>query len=134
MRESWAQPVAQEPVAWQYRMRADWVADWGLWQPCNLEQYEGYVRCPKLHDWHYEAMALYAAPVAQPVGEVTEVGVGGFHVVFNASLNVGDKLYAAPVMHKNAPELDTSQERVQKDGKLMHIIVQKNLLVEALKQ
>jgi hypothetical protein len=37
------------------------------------------------------------------------------------------RYYAAPVMHKNAPNLDTSQERVQKSEKKIQI------LVEALK-
>jgi hypothetical protein len=56
----------QKPVAYEFRMRADWVKDWGLWTPCNKEQHEMYIRAPKLHDWIYETRALYAQPVAQP--------------------------------------------------------------------
>lgn len=58
-----------EPVAYEFRMRADWMQEWGLWSPCNKEQHAMYIRAPKLHDWHYETRALYTAapaPVAQP--------------------------------------------------------------------
>ena len=54
--------AAAEPVAYQFRMRADWVADWGMWSPCNKEHHEMYIRAPKLHDWHYETRALYTSP------------------------------------------------------------------------
>jgi hypothetical protein len=55
----------KEPAAYEFRMRADWIADWGLWSPCNKEQHEMYIRVPKLHDWHYETRALYLAVGAQ---------------------------------------------------------------------
>lgn len=59
------QPNTQEPVAYEFRMRADWVPDWGLWSPCNKEQHEMYLHAPKLHDWIYETRALYAHPAPQ---------------------------------------------------------------------
>jgi hypothetical protein len=64
-----------EPVAYEFRMRADWIADWGLWSPCNKEQHENYLRVPKLHDWHYETRALYAgaAPQAPAPTNMTKV-------------------------------------------------------------
>ena len=57
---------SQEPVAYEFRMRADWVADWGLWSPCNKEQHKMYIRAPKLHDWVYETRALFLAAGAAP--------------------------------------------------------------------
>ena len=56
----------QEPVAYEFRMRADWVADWGLWSPCSKEHHEMYIRTPKLHDWVYETRASFLAAGAAP--------------------------------------------------------------------
>ena len=63
--------VGGEPVAYEFRMRADWVTDWGLWLPCSKEHHEMYIRGPKLHDWHYETRAFYAAP--QPPAAMSAV-------------------------------------------------------------
>lgn len=64
------QPEAQEPVAWQSRTRPTWGANtspWSPWEPCTKGQAEDYWKTPLLHDWAYEARALYTAPQAAPV-------------------------------------------------------------------
>jgi hypothetical protein len=61
--EAIAEPV--QPVAWQFRLRADWSPNWSLWAYCTKEQYEDYIRLPHTQDWHYEARAL-CPPAAQP--------------------------------------------------------------------
>ena len=66
-------PVAQqgEPVAWQYRMRASWQDQWQSWCDCSKEAYENMIRVPLLHDWHYEARALFTHPA--PVAEMPNI-------------------------------------------------------------
>mgnify|MGYP006362721023 CR=1 FL=1 len=56
----------QEAVAYEFRMRAEWVTDWGYWSPCTKAHYEMYICEPKLHGWIYETRALYADPVIAP--------------------------------------------------------------------
>ena len=61
--------VAREPVAWQSRTRPTWGANtspWSHWEPCTKGQAEDYWKTPLLHDWAYEARALYAAPQPAP--------------------------------------------------------------------
>jgi hypothetical protein len=53
---------ASEPVAWQYRTRADWVEYWEPWTDCSKENHADYLRVPMLNDWHYETRALFAHP------------------------------------------------------------------------
>ena len=53
----------QEPVAWQSRMRPDWEENgWTPWKDCPKEQADNFWKTPRLHDWVYEARALYTAP------------------------------------------------------------------------
>ena len=58
-------PVAGEPVAWQSRMRPTWgnnTAPWTQWEPCTKGQAEDYWKTNLLHDWAFEARALYTTP------------------------------------------------------------------------
>lgn len=62
--------AGQEPVAWQRRMRPTWGSDtaypWSPWEQCTKGQADDHWKTPLLHEWAYEARALYtAAPVAQ---------------------------------------------------------------------
>jgi hypothetical protein len=51
------------PVAWQSRMRPDWEENgWTQWKDCTKEQADNFWKTPRLHDWVYEARALYTAP------------------------------------------------------------------------
>lgn len=63
----WGTPpaVAGEPVAWQSRMRPTWgnnTAPWTQWEPCTKGQAEDYWKTNLLHDWAFEARALYTTP------------------------------------------------------------------------
>lgn len=52
-----------KPVAWQSRMRPDWEENgWTQWKDCPKEQADNFWKVPHLHDWVYEARALYTAP------------------------------------------------------------------------
>ncbi len=52
-----------EPVAWQSRMRPDWEENgWTQWKDCPKEQADNFWKTLRLHDWVYEARALYTAP------------------------------------------------------------------------
>lgn len=66
--------AVQEPVAWQYRFRPTWGdgnASWRPWKPCTKSQAEDCWKTPVLHDWAYEARALYTAPqpARQPLSD-----------------------------------------------------------------
>ena len=51
----------QKPVAWQTRTRPAWNdGTWGPWRKCSKEYAEDIKKTPSLHDWLYEARALYA--------------------------------------------------------------------------
>lgn len=59
------QAVAGEPVAWQSRTRPTWgnnTAPWTQWEPCTKGQAEDYWKTNLLHDWAFEARALYTTP------------------------------------------------------------------------
>ena len=56
-----AQPE-QEPVAWQYRTKPNWIEEWNDWENCSKGTYEDYKRFPIMHDWVYETRELYASP------------------------------------------------------------------------
>ena len=63
----WGTPpaVAGEPVAWQSRMRPTWgnnTTPWTQWEPCTKGQAEDYWKTNLLHDWAFEARALYTTP------------------------------------------------------------------------
>ena len=63
------QQEAQEPVAWQSRTRPTWGGNtrpWSPWEPCTKEQAEDCWKTPLLHDWAYEARALFTAPQPAP--------------------------------------------------------------------
>ena len=60
---------AGEPVAWQSRTRPTWGGNtrpWSPWEPCTKEQAEDCWKTPLLHDWAYEARALFTAPQPAP--------------------------------------------------------------------
>lgn len=75
-----------EPVAWQRRMRPTWgngKAPWGPWEECSEGQAKDCWRTPLLHDWAYEARALYTAtpPAQQPqyeAGDMASAAAQGF--------------------------------------------------------
>ena len=56
----------QEPVWWQTRTRPTWNdGTWGPWRKCSEEYAQDIQKTPLLHDWLYEARALYALPGAK---------------------------------------------------------------------
>jgi hypothetical protein len=56
----------QEPVEWQTRTIPAWNdGTWGPWRKCSEEYAEDIKKTPLLHDWLYEARALYALPGAK---------------------------------------------------------------------
>ena len=72
-----AQPAQDgaEPVAWQRRMRPTWGngdTPWGPWEECSESQAKDYWKTPLLHDWAYEARALYTHPPAARVPLTTD--------------------------------------------------------------
>ncbi|MGL4264802.1 MAG: ead/Ea22-like family protein [Afipia sp.] len=61
----------QVPVTWQTRTRPAWNdGTWGPWRKCSEEYAEDIKNTPLLHDWLYEARALYTLPGAQPAPSV----------------------------------------------------------------
>ena len=69
------QQEAQEPVAWQRRTRPTWDGDnrpWSHWEPCTKGQAEDCWKTPLLHDWAYEARALYTVPKPSPASQGDE--------------------------------------------------------------
>lgn len=61
LRAKIAEMEKQEPVAWQTRTRPAWNdGTWGPWRKCSKEYAEDIKKTPSLHDWLYEARALYA--------------------------------------------------------------------------
>jgi hypothetical protein len=66
------QQEAQEPVAWQSRTRPTWGGNdrpWSPWESCTKGLAEDCWKTPLLHDWAYEARALYTAPQPSPVAQ-----------------------------------------------------------------
>jgi hypothetical protein len=66
------QQEAQEPVAWQSRTRPTWGGNdrpWSPWEPCTKGLAEDCWKTPLLHDWAYEARALYTAPQPSPAAQ-----------------------------------------------------------------
>jgi hypothetical protein len=56
----------QEPVAWQARCRPDWGdGTWYAWELCSENYAKDIIRVSVLHNWIYEARALYALPGAK---------------------------------------------------------------------
>ena len=68
-----AEVEKQEPVEWQSRSRPSWGDhQWSEWASCSTGYAEDITKSPELHDWQYEARALYALPGAQPAPNVPE--------------------------------------------------------------
>lgn len=64
--------AAPAAVAWQSRTRPTWGGDnrpWSPWEPCTKGQAEDCWKTPLLHEWAYEARALYAAPQPSPAAQ-----------------------------------------------------------------
>lgn len=65
-----AEVEKQEPVEWQSRSRPSWGDhQWSEWASCSTGYAEDITKSPELHDWQYEARALYALPGAAPKPE-----------------------------------------------------------------
>ena len=63
----------QGPVEWQTRTRPAWNdGTWGPWRKCSEEYAEDIKKTPLLHDWPYEARALYALPGAKALLRVPD--------------------------------------------------------------
>lgn len=56
---------SNEPVLYQSRTRPTWegAPDWSPWENCTKDQAQDCWNCPQVHDWIYEARALYTKPV-----------------------------------------------------------------------
>jgi hypothetical protein len=56
--------IEQEPVVYQYRTRANWkgALGWSAWENCTKGRAQDCWSCPLVHDWLYEARALYTEP------------------------------------------------------------------------
>jgi hypothetical protein len=56
----------QEPVAYQQRTRPNWKDEtcWTPWEDCSKAEAEDCWNRPQVHDWLYEARALYTTPPA----------------------------------------------------------------------
>jgi len=65
-KEELTAPV-QEPVAYQQRTRPNWKDEtcWTPWEDCSKSEAEDCWNRPQIHDWLYEARALYTTPPAQ---------------------------------------------------------------------
>jgi hypothetical protein len=55
-----------EPVAYQQRTRPNWKDEtcWTPWEDCSKAEAEDCWNRPQVHDWLYEARALYTTPPA----------------------------------------------------------------------
>ena len=60
-----------EPVAYQQRTRPNWKDEtcWTPWEDCSKTEAEDCWNHPQVHDWLYEARALYATPQPCPTCE-----------------------------------------------------------------
>jgi hypothetical protein len=61
------QMLQAEPVEYQSRRKPDFGSDWTYWENCSEATFKDCLKFPKLHDWTYEARALYARPAQQAV-------------------------------------------------------------------
>ena len=84
LREKLATLENKEPVSWRYRAKADWNNYWSNWEPCSKDQYEDYVKTPKLHYWTYEAQALYLLEVPD---KNTDLDKNEIKIIMNTYLN-----------------------------------------------
>jgi len=80
----------QEPVVYQYRTRANWegASGWSAWENCTKGRAQDYWSCPLVHDWLYEARALYTEPSKREWVGLTD------EELVSAYMNVGDKEWA----------------------------------------
>ena len=55
---------SKEPVLYQSRTRPTWegAPDWSPWENCTKDKAQDCWNCPQVHDWIYEARALYTEP------------------------------------------------------------------------
>lgn len=62
-----------EPVEYQYRSKPSWEKNWLPWERCTKDCYLDYAKAPLLHDWQYEARALYIHPpeADKPINKLT---------------------------------------------------------------
>jgi len=56
---------ALEPVVYQKRIKADWVANWQEWVNCTEGVANDYINTPRLNDWTFEVRKLYALEVTK---------------------------------------------------------------------
>lgn len=49
-----------KPVAYQVRMKADWLSNWQKWNDCSEGVANDYINTPRLNDWSFEVRKLYA--------------------------------------------------------------------------
>jgi hypothetical protein len=63
-----------EVVEYRSRMRPLWgTREWTNWVLCKKEQHDDYTKTPILHDWQYEAQALYTHPQPSAVPVVEQM-------------------------------------------------------------
>ena len=91
-----------EPVAWRYRTKADWSSNWSNWVPCSPEQYSDHVKTSTLHDWTYDAQALYTHPpaVREPLTEAEIIKIAQD----NLAADPGRDGYILPIKFAHAIE------------------------------
>lgn len=66
------QAQAVEPAIYQSRMRPTWLDEgigWTPWECCSKDSFENYTKTPNIHDWQYDARALFTHPAPPPAGE-----------------------------------------------------------------
>lgn len=73
---------------YQYRTRADWHKNWQDWTTCSRGSYEGYIKTPLLHDWHYEVRALAVVPPSLPAvaPHADDIAVDAFAAAMKAKM------------------------------------------------
>jgi hypothetical protein len=113
------QPEAQEPVAWQSRTRPTWGANtspWSPWEPCTKGQAEDYWKTPLLHDWAYEARALYTAPQAAPVAQGDAEDAARYRWLVDYLISDRYYLDDAIIARDSKQELDDVIDAARKQG------------------
>ena len=113
------QQEAQEPVAWQSRTRPTWGANtspWSHWEPCTKGQAEDYWKTPLLHDWAYEARALYTAPQAAPVAQADAEDAARYRWLVDYLISDRYYLDDAIIACDSKQELDDVIDAARKQG------------------
>lgn len=79
----------QKPVEWQARSRPNWGnGAWPAWETCSEARAKDIIKTPVLHDWVYEARALYALPGAHRVPSFADAYQGAMEESGLAMSNV----------------------------------------------